>query len=109
MRRQRHALYPFFRLHFRPHMLSSICGQFWRLLDLPTREESIEMCLDRLSCLDSKARGKRIERSIGQHLGGVNVQLAAPHESGLLALLDNGVKEAPKSRHTIACADASEA
>lgn len=55
--------------------------------------------------IDGNAGGKRIERSISLYLGRIEAELATPHESCPLALLDNGLKEAAKDRQAVAGAD----
>jgi hypothetical protein len=58
---------------------------------------------------DSKPRGERIERSVGLHPGGVDVELAAPDQPGLLALLDNRLDELTKHLQAVAGANARQA
>ena len=66
------------------------------------------MGMDRGARFDSKAGRQRIHRGIGQHVGRIEVELAAPDQPGLLALLDNGLEEAAKDLQAVAGADAGE-
>src|SRR6266700_5711646 len=52
--------------------------------------------------LYSKPRRERISGSIGPHLGGIDVDFFAPDQARLLALLDNGFKEATEDLNHIA-------
>lgn len=83
--------------------LATLFGLLRPLLRLPF--------VARLPCLagiDGKPRRERIEGGIGLYLGRIEVELATPDQSRLLALLDNGLKESPKDRQAVAQADARE-
>src|SRR5947207_12536339 len=58
--------------------------------------------------IDIKARLERVLSRIGCHLGAIEVQLFAPHESRRLTLLHYLLKEATKALNTIALTDACE-
>src|SRR5258706_6708698 len=66
------------------------------------------MLSDHFSCLGGKTRSERIEIGIGIDLRRVEVQLLVPHELRLLALFDDGLKEAPKHLQTIPQTDLAE-
>ena len=61
-------------------------------------EKLLQMILERLACLDTKASRERIQGCIGVHAGCVNIEFFAPDQSCLLALLDHHVKEAAEDR-----------
>jgi hypothetical protein len=56
-----------------------------------------------------KARRQRIDRRVGEHMGGIEVEFAPPDQAGLLTLLDNSIEEAAKHFHPVARADARQA
>src|SRR6266487_6794885 len=58
--------------------------------------------------LDIKARLERVFSGIGCYLRPIEVQLFPPHQSCLLALLHNLVKEAAKDLHPVASANTRE-
>src|SRR5258708_13965468 len=58
--------------------------------------------------LDRKARLERVLSGIGCYLSPIEVQLFPPHQSCLLALLHNLVKEAAKDLHPVASANTRE-
>ena len=59
--------------------------------------------------LDGKARLDRIQGGIDVHFRSIHIELLAPDQTRLLALIDNGLEEATKQLHTIAAANAREA
>ena len=59
--------------------------------------------------LQERPRARRVQRRVRLHLGGVDEQLLAPHESCLDAFLDDPLEEAPKDPQTEALLDPSEA
>ena len=59
--------------------------------------------------LDGEARPQRGERGVGLDLGGVDVELAAPHQARVRALLGDGFEEAPEDVQPVPLADAGEA
>jgi hypothetical protein len=52
--------------------------------------------------LDREAWCDRLERGVGFDLGGVEVQLLAPDQAGLVALLDGRLDEAAKDGQAVA-------
>ena len=78
----------------------------WEALLLSTlgcfTEQTIQMRID------IKARLERVLSRIGCHLGAIEVQLFAPHESRRLTLLHNLVKEAAEDIDPIALTDTGE-
>src|SRR5437868_13055304 len=67
------------------------------------------MCLDRLTRLDREARGERIEVRVRVDLRAINEEFLAPDQLVLLALLNDGVKEAPKDIDPVAFSDTGQA
>jgi hypothetical protein len=59
--------------------------------------------------LDREARGDRIERRVRLDLGGVEVQLLAPDQPGLAALLDDRLEEAAEDGQAVAPPDPGQA
>jgi hypothetical protein len=70
------------------------------------REEGGEVCLQSRTRLNGKARGKRIERCVGQYMGRIEVQFASPDQSRLLVLLHNRLEKAMKDLQAVAGTDA---
>jgi hypothetical protein len=59
--------------------------------------------------LDREAWVVRIEGGVGVDLGGVEVQLLAPDQPGLAALLDNRLEEAAEDGQAVALPDLCQA
>lgn len=59
--------------------------------------------------LDREARRDRVEGGVGLDLGGVEVQLLAPDQPGLAALLDDRLEEAAEDRQAVALPDPGQA
>jgi hypothetical protein len=51
---------------------------------------------------DREARRDRVQGGVGLDLGGVEVQLLAPDQPGLLALLDDRLEEATEGSQAVA-------
>jgi len=58
--------------------------------------------------IDSEARLHGVEGGVGLDLGGVDVQLLAPHEARVDALLNDGIEEPAKDLEPVALPDACE-
>src|SRR5216683_123906 len=89
---------------------SFICGEGWLPINSKLwlfflfRGEQFSQML-----LYHKARLDRLHCSIRIHFRGISVELLAPDQTGLLALADNGLKEAAKHLNTIAGTNARQA
>jgi hypothetical protein len=58
--------------------------------------------------IDSEARLHGVEGGVGLDLGGVNVQLRAPHQTGVDALFHDGIEEAAEDLESVPLPDACE-
>ncbi len=72
-------------------------------------EERVQVGADGGTRLYGKAEDERVERRIGQHVRRIEIEFAAPHQSRLLALLHNQLKEPAKDLQAVADTDAGEA
>jgi len=81
------------------HWLIGLLSQFFCL----STEEMSKMRLNK------KAGFDRFSGGIGLYFGAIKVQLFAPHQSFLLALLHNGLKETSEDLHAIALTDTGQA